>query len=274
MELRSVVQSAILKGTNKRKENVKVRINGKQQTINIQVLVLKDPIIMENFYLVLFEEQPSTPPKSPALNKKDIELSPDAKQQRIAELDQELLTTKEYMQSIIEEQEATNEELTSASEETQSANEELQSTNEELETAKEELQSTNEELATVNEELENRNRELTCLNNDLTNLLSSVNLAIIMLDEQQRIRHFTPQAQHLFNLIGTDIGRPITDIKPKFQIPDLGLLALEVVDTMTTKSLDIDDGKGHHYNLITRPYRTSDNRITGAVFTFFDASVR
>ena len=67
---------------------------------------------------------------------------------------------REYMQSIIEEQEASNEELQSANEEIQSANEELQSTNEELETAKEELQSTNEELATINEEHENRNQEL------------------------------------------------------------------------------------------------------------------
>src|SRR5215469_1445338 len=69
-----------------------------------------------------------------------------------AKLEQELAATKEYLQSVIETQEATNEELQSANEEILSSNEELQSTNEELETAKEELQSANEELSTVNDE--------------------------------------------------------------------------------------------------------------------------
>jgi septal ring factor EnvC (AmiA/AmiB activator) len=82
----------------------------------------------------------------------------------------ELTATKEYLQSVIETQEATNEELQSANEEILSSNEELQSTNEELETAKEELQSTNEELSTVNDELRNRNAEISQVNNDLTNL--------------------------------------------------------------------------------------------------------
>jgi len=64
-----------------------------------------------------------------------------------------------------------------------SSNEELQSINEELETAKEELQSANEELTTVNEELQNRNNELSMVNGDLNNLLSSVNIAIVMLGD-------------------------------------------------------------------------------------------
>ncbi|HJW29141.1 MAG TPA: hypothetical protein VJ508_07795, partial [Saprospiraceae bacterium] len=66
-----------------------------------------------------------------------------------------------------------------------------QSTNEELETAKEELQSMNEELATVNEELENRNIALLQANNDLTNILNSMEMAVIMLDRDLRIRLFT-----------------------------------------------------------------------------------
>src|SRR5262249_38530506 len=103
-------------------------------------------------------------------------------------LKEELEATREYLQSIIEEQRTTNEELRSANEEIQSSNEELQSINEELETAKEELQSTNEELTTVNEELQNRNDELTKVNNDLNNLLSSVNIPILMLGNDLRVR--------------------------------------------------------------------------------------
>ena len=86
-----------------------------------------------------------------------------------------------------------NEELRSANEEIQSSNEEMQSTNEELETAKEELQSINEELTTLNEELENRNQELAVVNSDLINLLSSVEIPILMLDGKMRIRRFNPE---------------------------------------------------------------------------------
>ncbi|HEX6862077.1 MAG TPA: CheR family methyltransferase, partial [Thermoanaerobaculia bacterium] len=76
------------------------------------------------------------------------------------QLRQELSSTRESLQGVIEQQDVDNEELRSAVEEALSANEELQSTNEELETAKEELQSVNEELTTVNEQLQNRNADL------------------------------------------------------------------------------------------------------------------
>ena len=99
---------------------------------------------------------------------------------------------REYLQSIIQELEAANEELQSANEEILSSNEELQSTNEELETAKEELQSTNEELNTLNEELQERNEELSRVNSDLLNLLASVQIPIVMVSRDLRIRRFTP----------------------------------------------------------------------------------
>ena len=129
--------------------------------------------------------------------------------------------TKNDLRSIIEEQEATNEELQSANEEILSSNEELQSTNEELETAKEELQATNEELITVNEELQDRNVELTKANSDLTNLIDSVDVVCVMLDSNLLIRRFTSAAQKVLNLIPADVGRPIGDIKPNVQVPDL-----------------------------------------------------
>ena len=65
--------------------------------------------------------------------------------------------------------------------------------NEELETAKEELQSTNEELTTVNDELHSRNQEVTQVNSDLLNLLNTVDIPIVILDIERRIRRFTPR---------------------------------------------------------------------------------
>jgi two-component system, chemotaxis family, CheB/CheR fusion protein len=127
--------------------------------------------------LFLFEElSPSPPIPLPRGNKGRAKASKsgakaaaghEAAELENAHLLQELAVTREYLQSVIEQQETANEELQSANEEVQSANEELQSINEELETSKEEIQSSNEELATINEELQNRNLELNQLNNEL-----------------------------------------------------------------------------------------------------------
>src|SRR5439155_14694016 len=184
------------------------------------------------------------------------------------QLNEELDANREYLQSIIEEQRTTNEELRSANEEIQSSNEELQSINEELETAKEELQSTNEELMTVNEELQNRNDELSQLNNDLNNLLGSVNIPIIMLGNDLRIRRFTPMAEKVINLIPTDIGRPITDIKPNLKITDLRQSIARVIETLEIYEHDVEDNNGRCYSMRIRPYRTLENKIDGVVIVF------
>ncbi len=223
--------------------------------------------------MVLFEEAPAPPtePKKAKVRETKPELAKrKASELHIAQLKTELGTTKEYLQSVIEEQEATNEELRSANEEIQSSNEELQSTNEELETAKEELQSTNEELITVNEELENRNLELSQTNNDMTNLLSSVQLAILMLGSDLRIRSFTPMAEKVLNLIPGDVGRRITDIKPNVIVHDLEKLVLEVMDSLGTIERDVQDHDGRWYSMRIRPYKTSENRIDGVVISFVD----
>jgi two-component system CheB/CheR fusion protein len=146
----------------------------------------------------------------------------------------------------------------------------LQSTNEELETAKEEIQATNEELNTTNEELRSRNLELHQVNNDLTNLLASINIPILMLTNDLRIRRFTPMAQRLFNFIPADAGRPLSDIRANLNIPDLELLILEVLDTLSVKELEVQTQEGQWYNLRIRPYRTIENQIDGVVLVLVD----
>jgi len=193
-----------------------------------------------------------------------------AEDRKLLQLEQELSANKDYLQSIIQDKESAIEELRAANEEIQSSNEELQSTNEELETAKEELQSTNEELTTVNEELQNRNVELTQVNDDITNLLVSANLPIIMLGNDLRIRRFTPHAEKMFNLLATDVGRSITDINLNPKTPDIGSLITDVIDSVTPKEIEAKDNNGRWYSIWIRPYRTTDNKIDGAVVAFVD----
>jgi two-component system CheB/CheR fusion protein len=181
-----------------------------------------------------------------------------------------LTASKESLQAIVEEHDATNEELTSANEEIESSNEELQSTNEELETAKEELQSTNEELTTLNEELSNRNLEMMQINSDLNNLLSSIQLPIVMVDNSLTVRRATPSAREAFNILQTDVGRPLRELRPNIDIPDLEEILHDVIDTLRSRERDVTDKEGREYSLRVRPYRTTDNKIDGAVITLVD----
>ncbi len=187
-----------------------------------------------------------------------------------ASCERELAATREYLQSIIQEVEAANEELQSANEEILSSNEELQSTNEELDTAKEELQSTNEELNTLNDELHARNEELTRVNSDLVNLLGSVQIAIVIVNADLRIRRFTPVAEKVLNLIPTDVGRPITQLRPNIECADLGELISDVIDRVATVEREVVDHEGRWYSLRIRPYKGLENRIEGAVVALVD----
>jgi two-component system CheB/CheR fusion protein len=267
LEIRHAVQEAKRTGEMVRRKNIPTKQNGFHE-IDFEVIPLHS-IHQGRHYLIVFRE---SPPVSGPPGQKDKKGS-EGSDRKINQLKQELVATRQYLQSIIEEQEATNEELQSANEEILSSNEELQSINEELETAKEELQSTNEELTTVNEELQNRNSELSQINDDLNNLLSSVNMAIVMLDHDLRIRRFTPMAGRILNLIATDIGRPITDLRPAIQAPDLGNLIHDVLDTVSVKEREVTDTEGRWYSLSIRPYRTSDNRIAGVVLILINIDI-
>ncbi|HLD47471.1 MAG TPA: PAS domain-containing protein, partial [Desulfobaccales bacterium] len=192
------------------------------------------------------------------------------KDQRLRELEEELAAAKEYLQAVMEEQGTHLEELQSSNEELMSANEELQSISEEMETSKEELQSTNEELATLNEELENRNQELIRANDDLYNLLGAVQIAIVMLDPNQRIRRFNATAQEMLNLIPADAGRPLSDLKLPLEVGDLTGLVDEVMDHLAVKEVEVRNRQGRWYSLRLKPYRTLDQRLDGMVLALVD----
>ena len=213
-DLRAAVNEARKTGAAARRDSLRVKYNGRLLDVDLEVM----PLISANeqrHFLVVFEDSAGETGKldriSPvraAKGKKAASAQEGRANQRLQRLQQELAASREYLQSIIQDLEAANEELQSANEEILSSNEELQSTNEELDTAKEELQSTNEELNTVNDELQARNEELSRANSDLLNLLSSVQIAVVMVTSDLRIRRFTPMAEKVLNLIPGDVGRP------------------------------------------------------------------
>ena len=262
VDLRTAFAQAVKTNLSVRKEPIRIKYNGHYREVTLEVVPFKNATSSERFFLVLFhdwlgvmEEEKGQAPKARTMHQHA--------QREIRRLREEIGQTKESLQTIIEEQEATNEEI-------QSSNEELQSTNEELETAKEELQSTNEELTTLNEELQNRNTELSQVNNDLNNLIGSFNMPMLMLGNDLTIRRFTPLAEKLFNLIPSDVDRRISDINPNIPLPHLDKIVADVIDTLNMREIEVQDREGHWFSIRVRPYRTSENKIEGAVIVFVD----
>ena len=102
------------------------------------------------------------------------------------------------------------------------------------------------------------------------NLSVTVDIPILILDIERRIRRFTPKARSILNVLPTDVGRPIDDIKPNIDVADLDQQIAEVIDTMAVKESEVQDRDGRWYRLQIRPYKTIDNQIDGAILSLVD----
>lgn len=184
--------------------------------------------------------------------------------------EEELASTRESLESLIKEHGRANHELASANVEFVSVNEELQSTNEELETAKEELQATNEELTTVNDELNGRNQELQLANADLVNLLETVEIPIIILDANRRIRRFTPRAGAFLKLTLAAVGQSITSVALDLHAPDLEAWIAQAMRTGVMVESEVQDRAEHWHRMQIRPHRGLEGSADGAIISLVD----
>ncbi len=259
-KLRGALHRAIRDDAVVAARGVRVRRGAAFHRVEFTIEPLRAPPETEGLLLVSFRDE-RVGPEAPG--------PPTAAEESLVhQLENELKAAREDLESTTEEFETSNEELNAANEEVTSVNEELQSTNEELETSKEELQSLNEELNTVNAELEGKVEQLEHVNNDLANLLSSTDIPTVFLDAGFHLRRFTPAATRLFNLLPSDVGRPIPDIALKFSDPDLLADAQAVLDRLAPATKEVRTSEGRWYMRQVLPYRTQDNRIDGVVVTF------
>ena len=270
IDLRAAINKARKSNAVVRADRVQYKADGHSKQVNLEVIPVRGQGTNERFYIVVFQDPPEVKDKSRQDSKQKLSRTAAREHERLNRENEQL---REQLQSLIEEHETTSEEFKSANEEVLSANEELQSTNEELETAKEELQSSNEELTTLNEELQNRDTELSVANNDLVNLLASVNIPIVMVGNNLRIRRFTPPAETLLNLIPADIGRRLREIRPNLEFEDLEKTVQLAIDTTSLQEQELRDKNGIWYLMKVRPYRTWENKIDGAVLVFQDIDV-
>jgi chemotaxis protein methyltransferase CheR/two-component system CheB/CheR fusion protein len=244
-------------------QGLSVGTNGGSQIVNLTVQAITKPEALKGMSIVVFTDV-ATPASGSAIRK-----SPSAAQKS---LQIELQQAREDLQTVREEMQTSQEELKSANEELQSTNEELQSTNEELTTSKEEMQSLNEELQTVNAELQIKVDDLSRASNDMNNLLNSMEIARVFLDNTLNIRRFTSHISHLFKVIAADVGRPLSDIVTDLDYPELQQDAQEVLRTLVFVEKQVRARDERWFKVRIMPYRTQDNLIDGVVITFIDIS--
>lgn len=210
------------------------------------------------YYVILFEKVQL----SADLTEQSISID-ETVQSRIQDLERELQYTKENLQATIEELETSNEELQATNEELLASNEELQSTNEEL-------QSVNEELITVNSEYQNKIHELTELNDDINNLMSITNIGTLFLDADLTIRKFTPSISSYFNIIKSDISRPISHLSHNLLMEDFVRRVEIVCNSGQAEEFEVRTTRGECLLLKVVPYETAAAVNAGVVISVVD----
>ena len=256
--LAKAIETATQSGAAAREDGFRIEETGQLRDVTISVFPFKGSSSSEErYFLVLFED--SMPESGGTATHKA------AARESVGNvrLRNELVATKEYLQSIVEQNAVTLEEL-------RAVNEEAQAGNEELETAQEELESANEELNTLNEELKISNVEFSKVNRDLTNLLESISIPLVMVGRDLRIRRFTRAIEPMLSLIPSDVGRSITDLQPQVELPDLRRWLLDAMEGGDRKPRDIRDSHGRWYSLRILPSVGPAGKIDGAVMMLID----
>ena len=201
--------------------------------------------------------------------------TPDyARQPHISQLQTQLATTRKELETALLSMEAAGEEQRSITEEAMSTNEEFQAANEELLTSKEELQSLNEELTALNGQLQEALEGQRTTSNDLQNVLNSTNVATLFLDRHLNIRFFTPVTRKLFNVIASDVGRPLADLNSLATDDALLSDSHSVLETKTMLEREVQARDSTWHNRRILPYRTQQGEIEGVVITFVDITER
>jgi two-component system CheB/CheR fusion protein len=223
-ELRMAIVKAKQINRSVQVEDVPIKNDEGVHRVDLEVVPFTVPEQSGRFFLILFETHVSG-----KVNDQHRGPTSDIGKQNLELVQKELEDTKNHMRSYMEEQETTRERLRSTNEELRASYEELQSINEELQFSREEIQASNEELRTVNDELADKNREINRLYSDLNNFVNGTKIAMIMVDNDLKIRRITPTNERVMNILPSDVGRPISDLKLSVDIPHLEDLIRESV---------------------------------------------
>ena len=100
---------------------------------------------------------------------------------------------------------------------------------------------------------------------------------MLLLGRDLTIRRFSPQAEKQFDLLATDVGRPISHIRHNLVLADdpetpldLEDVCVEVITSVREKEREVLDKAGRWHSLRVRPYTTLDKQVDGAVLLLLE----
>lgn len=230
------------------------------QAVDVTLQALDEPDILRGMTLVVFRDAPAP---TASRRRKPASAAEYDHALEIQRYQKEIEGLRQQTKHIREEVQTSNEEL-------QSTNEELQSANEELTTSKEEMQSMNEELQTINTELQTKLDDLALAQSDMQNVLNSIEIAVLFLDQDLNVRRYTERAAAIINLRESDIGRPLSDLTSSLRYPELQEDARKTLDTLAVSEKQIMTNDDRWFSVRIIPYRRLDNVIDGVVITLVD----
>ncbi|HVF62580.1 MAG TPA: CheR family methyltransferase, partial [Casimicrobiaceae bacterium] len=266
-ELKGAVEQAMRAMRTVDRKGLPFRRGPMMVSVDVKVHPIRDKSSARTYALIIFTEPSGESPPPARPEPRDDDNGSIALEQRLHDMEAQLRTA-------VEQYEVQNEELKASNEELQATNEELRATTEELETGKEELQSINEELSTVNQELKNKVDETTRVSDDLHNFITATGIAALFIDRDMRVMRYTPYARQVFNLIPTDLGRPLMDITHRLIDLDLAATIAHVFETLHQAEHEVRSNDDRWFIVRVLPYRTNDDRIRGAVVTLVDITQR
>jgi two-component system, chemotaxis family, CheB/CheR fusion protein len=250
--LRSALSEAVKSHRVVVHEDVMVETGEHLQRVRLTVQPMPQMGEETGIYMIVFQDV-----GAPVATDRKLRTERGDAEELIDQLERELRTTRDDLEKTIQDLEVTNEEIKSSNEELISMNEELQSANEELESSKEEIQAANDALGRAN--------------SDLENLLSSTQIATIFLDDDKRIKRYTQPVADIYNVMPTDIGRPISHITHNAEsmppFPEPSTLSKD------EKRIDYSIRAGSRwYVRRVLPYFLQNGEREGMVVTFSDVT--
>ncbi|WP_313168241.1 PAS domain-containing protein [Massilia oculi] len=235
--------------------------DGQVRLVEIRVLPFEDPGVEGTLVLVQFVELEQHQPAAGA---------PDQDGAVLRQLDGELRHLRRQLNDTVEQAQRSDDQMRMQCEEMQSISEQLRATVAELEGKLDDLRYRNQALALDKLALQRRIEEADKARDDLSNLIASSGVATIFIDRAMCIQRFTPRIADFFNVLPSDVGRPLPHIANRLDYPQLAEEAARVFDTLQPMEREVRATDGRDYIVRVHPYRTTSDRIEGAVMTFFD----
>ena len=134
--------------------------------------------------------------------------------------------------------------------------------------AREELRNAYNIIGQLRENLKSQFDDLEKKTSELDNILSSLELPMVMVDRALRVTKFNRAAHLLFSISNDDIGFPITQVRARFEIPFLNSKLLKVMEQGEPQHRKISDQQMGSFKQSIVPFKDVRGQICGAIISF------